>query len=176
MTIPSHGRVQVLRERVSSSIEISVSDSGVSVHPRWSALESDLVEARLAGVGDRADAARNDLRQIDGSAHETDPPGGDAAHVEEVIDQAREMADLLADDAAGVHGARLLGADDVEHVDGAGNDFERVAQLVPEHREELVLGAVGGLRILARRVLALEERGTRLGRPTLHRDVGDDGD
>ena len=153
----------------------SMRDRSPSTHAD-SVGEDDVVLGRLSGVGERADTPRHDLGQVEGGADEADLPRGDARHVEEVVDQPRELADLLADDLPRVHVAGLARPDGVEDVHGAGDHVERIAQLVAQHGEELVLGPVGGLGVLARRLLAGEDHRAGLGGLSLDGDVGDDSD
>ena len=57
------------------------------------------------------------------------------------------MHDLPPDDVAGQ--PDVVGATrDVDHLGRAGDGGQRIAKLVAEHREEVILGAVGSLRLL----------------------------
>ena len=81
-----------------------------------------------------------------------------------------ERLGLAADDRA-EHLAGPVAAPrlrDLESLDAVADRADRVAQLVPEHGEELVLGAAGGLGGLARAPLRLVE----LGVVDRHRRVG----
>jgi hypothetical protein len=91
----------------------------------------------------RLERARRDDAEVDGLAAEPEPALGDARDVEQVVDQPHELADLAVDDVAaprddrGVLGLRAHELDDVA------DRGQRVAQLVREHRQEVVLAAVG---------------------------------
>ncbi len=61
-------------------------------------------------------------------------------HVEQIVDQAHHVPDLAIDDRALV--ARELAALDLHQMQRRDDRRERIAQLVAEHREELVLGAM----------------------------------
>jgi hypothetical protein len=75
-------------------------------------------------------------------APQLDAAVGDARHVEQVVDQVREMAGLAFQHLAGaLHRGlvRWIAAQDVGYVTDGG---ERIAQLVREHGQELVLAPV----------------------------------
>ena len=82
-------------------------------------------------------------------------PDGDARDVEQVVDHAREVRDLALDDAGARRVARAVAAR--HHLERGDDRRERIAQLVAEHREELVLRAVRDLG-LAQRVARLAEQ------------------
>src|SRR5690606_10496975 len=72
----------------------------------------------------------------------------------EIVDQLGEGAYLPRSDLTGAGDARIGRASLLDHLQRGHECAERVAKLVTEHREELVLGAVRGLR-LAQETLAL---------------------
>ena len=89
--------------------------------------------------------ARQHVAEIDAHALERDLAARDARHLEQVVDQSHQVLDLALDDGAlleqDVAGAQL-------HQLQRGRDRrQRVAQLVPEHGQEFVLGAAGRLRL-----------------------------
>ena len=69
-----------------------------------------------------------------------DAAARDARHVQQVVDQPRHVLDLAFDDRALALGAGALA---LHHVQRADDGRQRVAQLVPQHGQELVLGAGG---------------------------------
>ena len=78
--------------------------------------------------------------EIDALAIEDDLSGHDAADVQEIVHEARHVQRLAVDDVAGVRRARLPQAVSAPStctapLDGA----QRIAQLVRQHRQELVL-------------------------------------
>ena len=85
------------------------------------------------------------FRQVDELAIEDDLSGIEAGDVEHVVDEVGEPVDLPIDHLARtlVHGGarRRHGEQRGRRLHGA----ERVAQLVSQHGEELVLGGVGAL-------------------------------
>ena len=97
-------------------------------------LDLDRFTAGLQGVGD-------DVSNVNRFATQRDPAHRQARNVQEVVDQPDEMLDLA------LHRLPHLGPDlqilrprlDRE---GVTDGCERVAQLVREHRQELVLAAV----------------------------------
>ena len=90
------------------------------------------------------DRARHDLVERDEAELERHPAGGEPRHVEEVVDEAREVLNLPLDHRAL---APVAAAARPHQVERRRDGRQRVAQLVAQHREELVLGAarVGGL-------------------------------
>ena len=125
--------------------------SASTIRPRRH-VELEVVAALLeqrAGHLDRL--ARPRSASSSRSRAQLDLAARDARHVEQVVDQADQVVDLALDDGALVL-ERLVAAQ--PHQLQRGQDRrQRVAQLVAEHRQELVLGAVGRLG-LARAPLA----------------------
>ena len=80
-------------------------------------------------------------------------PGGDVDDIEEVVHQPAEVRDLVTDRLARADRDVVVSADAVEHADRADDGRERIAELVPQHRQELVLRAVRGFRLRARGLL-----------------------
>jgi hypothetical protein len=77
-----------------------------------------------------------------------DLAAGDARDVEQVVDEARELAHLAVDHVVGPLQARRGGGLGAQDLDRVAHRSERIAQLVGEDREELVLAAVGLLQCL----------------------------
>ena len=72
----------------------------------------------------------------------------DAGHVEQIVDQPHDVLDLALDDAA-----LAVGADDaaqIHQLQRREDRRQRIAQLVPEHRQEFVLRAVRRFRLTPR--------------------------
>src|SRR5215471_1882540 len=74
--------------------------------------------------------------------------GGEPAYVEQVLHEAGEVLDLPIDDGASTLTRRLLRLRVLQDSAGVGDGPEGIAQLMPEHGEELVLRAVRPLRLL----------------------------
>ena len=93
-------------------------------------------------------ALASDLGSSTGSRCELDLAARDARDVEQVVDQARQVPHLALDDRA----LAFAGVDAAQaHQLQRGQDRrQRVAQLVAEHGQELVLGAVGVFGACAR--------------------------
>jgi hypothetical protein len=122
----------------------------VGVHPHRDRRNVDRVPVHGAAGVERRDAVRHGGRSIDRTACDPDLPRRHAAHVEKVVHQACDVAELPHDHTAGQGRAvALRRRRHVEDVGGGGNGPERIAQLVPEHGEELVFGAALGLDFLA---------------------------
>ena len=91
---------------------------------------------RLDGSGeDRLDLHRL-LRQLDRASR-------DARDVEQIVDEPREMHGLAIDDVARPAQLGVVDRQARHDLDGVANRRERIAQLVREDREELVLVPVG---------------------------------
>jgi hypothetical protein len=90
-------------------------------------------------------------RDLEGSGHhggeldelpaQLDLAAGDPRHVHQVVDQPPHVLCLAADDRALPQGTGIRAV--VHQLEGGGDGRERVAQLVAEHREELVLAPIG---------------------------------
>src|SRR4051812_7996011 len=83
------------------------------------------------------DGALEYRRQRGVLAAQLDMATRDARDVEQVVDQASEVARVSLDDLALVGDRRMMR----EQFDGGQDRRERIAQLVPQHREEAVLSA-----------------------------------
>ena len=73
---------------------------------------------------------------------ELDLSSRDPRHVEQVIDQPRQVIDLAVDD---IHGPveLVLGVGERGHLDGPIDRGQRIPQLMRQHCQEFVLAAVG---------------------------------
>ena len=137
----------------------------VGVHPDLLQVALDLVVQEAIAAAPGLDHRRHHRGQVERLALQPDLAAGDAPDLEQVVHQARHLLDLAGEDRADgldhVGPARRR----LEQVRGVRHRGERVAQLVAEHRQELVLGAVGGAQRLLGRllpVLALADRRSRL--------------
>jgi len=82
--------------------------------------------------------------QRDGLEAQGDPAAGDAPHLEQVVDQVGELLHLPHDDSE-LPGAVLAATP--KQLRGGEDGRQRVAELVAEHGEELVLGPALALRL-----------------------------
>ena len=90
------------------------------------------------------DGLVDDRRQFDALLAQLDLAARDAAHVEQVVDQPRPSARPAAPASRTPSSTRLpLAAAEAQHSAGVADRRQRVAQLVGQHRQELVLAAVG---------------------------------
>ena len=101
------------------------------------------------------DRARDDRPEQHRFALQRDHPAGDPRHVEQVVDQADQVLDLPLDDVAGAAPVRLAQLLQPQQLHGRADRRQRVAQLVGEHGQELVLAQ---RRLLQRVGGALERR------------------
>ncbi|CAH0316189.1 hypothetical protein SRABI118_05021 [Massilia sp. Bi118] len=112
-----------------------------------------------AGVGQpaRFAALAHQGAGIDAVAPQFHLAGQDAAHVQQVVDDAGQVPDLAPADLARMGGQLRLHAGQVEHLDRAGDGRQRIAQLVAQHREEGVLGMTLGLGLAPRLLFAAQQ-------------------
>lgn len=89
--------------------------------------------------GEAGEGTPDRLGHVEGMAIQSDLAGGDALDVEQIVDQMREVADLSPDHRTRLGGRAVLCVRALEHSDGAADRADRIAQLVSEHRQELVL-------------------------------------
>ena len=108
------------------------------------------VGALLEQRAGHLDRLRDHLGELDELGLQLDLAARDARDVEQVVDQPRQVVDLALDDGALALRARL--AAQPHQLQRRQDRRQRVAQLVAEHRQELVLRAVGALGGLAQAV------------------------
>src|SRR5205823_14759016 len=100
------------------------------------------------GFAEPANASLRQLQQVDGLELQGDLAGGDPRDVEKVVDEAGQTSGLASDDTEDV--AKVVARHEpVHHAERVGDGSQRIAQLVAQDREELVLGAGQGLGFLA---------------------------
>jgi hypothetical protein len=104
----------------------------------------------------RGHAAPYRLRQLQRAPIKDDLAGSHARHVDEIVDETGEMGVLAGDDLAGAARRLLRHPGVVEDVGGGGDGGQGIAQLVPEHGEQLVFAPAGGLGLRAGGVLGRE--------------------
>ena len=94
---------------------------------------------------------------------ELDLAARDARHVEQIVDQAHQVMDLALDDLA--LAPKRIAAAHLHQVERSQNRRERIAQLMPQHREEFIFGAIGAAQCLGGPALFLmgERVGERAG-------------
>ena len=152
---PAGVYLKALPSRLVSTCSMRVASA--SAHTA-SSLQAQRVALRFAGdVERRADVAHQ-RRQIERPALQQHLAGDDAADVEQVVHQPRQVPRLAGDDLPRVGGQRGIALHALQHFDGRGDRAQRVAQLVAEHGQELVLGAAGCFGLLARFALAGHQR------------------
>jgi hypothetical protein len=97
------------------------------------------------GVGDG-------VAQIDARPAQLDLPARDARHLKQIVDQPDEMLRLTVDHAEELATAAVaLRRFALQHIDGVADRRERIAQLMRQRRQKLILAAIG-LAQLRRRV------------------------
>ena len=148
-------------ERVGQQIADDLVDArGIGVDPDRRRVQLELVLLHGAGDFERRRGALHQRREIQRMARQADLARDHARHVEQVFHHVREVARLPRDDAARAAGQFAVGIDATEHLDRGRDRRQRIAQLVTEHREELVLRAVRRLGLEPRVMLARDQRGT----------------
>ncbi len=100
-------------------------------------------------AGERGDRPADHLGQVERLSIQPDLSGDHALDVEQIVDQTCDVADLPRDHVVRA-GCRLaLGVRHLEHLDGSADRAERIAQLVGQHRQELVFRAAVALGTVA---------------------------
>ena len=94
------------------------------------------VDERPRGLDGDAD----DFGDVDRFELELDLPVRDPRHVEKVVDQAAQLLDLAIEHVPRPFDLRRIPG--AQHVNGIGDRRQRIAELVREHRQELVLPPV----------------------------------
>ena len=124
--------------------------------------DGQLVLPLLDERADGLDGTADDRREVERLLAELDLAPRDAGDVQQVVDQPGQVPDLPLDDLLGPF-ELLLRLQLAEELDGVADRRQRVPQLVGEHRQELVLAAVGlqplGLDELLRGDVAADLRG-----------------
>ena len=115
------------------------------------------VDVRLA----RLDRGGHHLLHVDGADLELDLAAGDPRHVEQVVDEPHELLQLAGDQVARPHHLAGIVAADAHDVHGVADRRQRIAQLVREHREELVLPLVLVLDLAKQQRVVDRRRRTR---------------
>ncbi len=101
----------------------------------------ELVAALLRARRARLHGFLDDRFERDRFASQLELAGVEARDVEQIVDEARDVMDLALDDAANPRGDRRIRIV-LEDFDGGLQRLQRIAQLVREDREELVLAAI----------------------------------
>ena len=149
------GRVgQEIRDHLAQARRVAVDAKAVPRH-----VHSQRVVALLEQRAGHLDRFRDHLGHLDDLGLQLDAAAGDAGDVEQVVHQAREVVDLPLDDRAFALRSRL--AAQLHQLQRRQDRRQRIAQLVSEHREELVLGPVRALRGHAQAVDLLARRHLR---------------
>ena len=121
-----------------------------------------LLAARVDQRPRGLDRARDHRGEVDRLALQRDLAARDARDVEQVVDQPRQLVDLALDDVARARALLVGQLLEPHQLHRVADRRQRVAQLVRQHGQELVLAAVG----LAELLLALAQargRGLELG-------------
>ena len=141
-------------------------------------LVPEVVEHGPAGLDRRLD----DARQVERLLADLDDAARNARHFEQIVDEAIEVMDLALHHFAGLLRARIVErAGQLHDLEAVRDRRQRIAQLVPERREEFVLAAIRraqGLLVLqplgevaADLVLARARANRRLRRAQERRDA-----
>ena len=141
-------------EGVLHEIEYHLLDPrGVAVDPHGLTGQGDGMITDLAGRAQCGQRVIGGFVEVEGAAVELDLARHDPPDVEEVVDQSSELLHLAGDDLAGVRGGdavRIIDA--VQDVHGIADGPQRVAELVTQHGQELVLETVGRLGLVPGRL------------------------
>ena len=115
------------------------------------------VDLLLAGSKQRAarfDRLFDDCAEGDGLSLQRDLAGGQARHFEQIIEEPGHVIDLAIDDLDGPMQDRFCHLDPAQNRDGIADRYQRIAQLMGQHRDELFLPPMGLRRCLGQRLRA----------------------
>ncbi len=118
-------------------------DVGVDVNRRLRHRHGEVVFELVAGRPGRGDREIEHFRQRHARGPDLQLAGRDAAHVEQIVDEAPHHRHLPLDDGPGASllvGGCPVGADDVR---GGADRGQGIAELVREHGQELVFSPIG---------------------------------
>ena len=113
--------------------------SACSLHGLRRQRDRQLVLHAAVQVADGFHRLLDDGRQVDSLLAQLDLAPRDPADVEQIVDEARHLADLPLQHLRGRPERFSVASDDVQGADGVADRRKRVAQLVRQHRQELVL-------------------------------------
>ncbi len=117
----------------------------------------------VRGRLDRQDRRVHDLLQVDAANVQARHPGGDPAHVQEIVDDPSLRARIALDDFEPTHDFRRQGLG-VQYLRPSHDGAQRIAQLVGERGEKLIFHLPGTLGLFPRLPFQGEEhRSTLLG-------------
>ena len=111
-------------------------------------IEPELMMRRLDEAAAGLDRAPQHDRDLDSLLAELDFATSDAGHLEEVVDEPHHVVDLALHELAHPLRVRMVACCEPQDVQRIADRSERIAQLVREDRQELVLAAVGLLERL----------------------------
>ena len=107
-------------------------------------LEGEVVIALLEEIARHLDRLGDHLGDFDPLLAQLHLPAGDLRDVEEIVDQPGEVIDLSLDHLLFPGGSRV--ASQLHQLQRGGDGGERVAQLVAQHGQKLVLGPAGSFQ------------------------------
>ncbi len=120
-------------------------------------------QAMMMRLDDRTagfDRVGHDGCDVDGLFLEPDLAAGDPGNLQQFVDQLGQLAHLVVDDIAGPAQVGIVRTALLHDLDGVADRGQRVAQLVAQHRQKLVLADIG-LGQLPCLGLARSQRGFR---------------
>ena len=106
----------------------------------------------------RFDREGHDRRDVDGLFLKPDLTAGYSRNLEQVVDQLSHLSHLVVDDVAGPAQVGVVRTALLHDLDGIADRGQRIAQLVTQHGQKLVLASIG-FGELPRRRLAVEKGG-----------------
>src|ERR671924_816084 len=99
----------------------------------------DRLPARLEAVPLGLHGDVDDGADVQDFRAKLDPALADPREIEKIVQQAAQMASVTADELADTNGLRSAPVMTVEHTDAVQDDAERIAQLLRQQGEKLVL-------------------------------------
>jgi hypothetical protein len=120
-------------------------DAGrIAVDPDGSCrdLEPEVETALLERRAEVVTGGPHDVPQVEALAMQVDPAARDPRHVEEVVDEGREVPCLATDHVPRARGLVAAGVDPFEDVQSVSDRSRRISQLVRQDGEEVTLPLV----------------------------------
>jgi hypothetical protein len=140
-------------ERIDEQVDDDLLDPRrIAFHPDRLAATFERVLRGAAGRAHRRDGIARTRVEIQRLMNERDLAGDRASHLEQIVDHPPQVLGLAIEDVERDAVRRRSGLGGMQQGHRVGDCRERIAQLMPQHRKELVFRPVGLLRVHQRGV------------------------
>src|SRR6266853_3419362 len=110
--------------------------------PRIPALYLDTMRLAVAGGVEGLHTPLHALPEVDGRTRHRDLARGDPAHVDQIVDELGQILQLASDGDPRLLAGLVTPAHRLQDTERGADDAEGVAELVCQHRDELILSHV----------------------------------